>query len=99
MTEKGYSWPEAMLTLMITMMIFGTLLPFASSMTRKLDTKKIEMIAAEIALEGIIIYNSHALTTGNREVDQISYEWYYDGTVICVSYREFEKVSEKCISP
>ncbi len=99
MTEKGYSWPEAMLTLMLTMMIFGSLLPFATFMTQKLAKKKTEMIASEIALEGIINYNFHALTSGSKVVNQIRYEWRYDGDVICVAYSEFDKVSEKCISP
>ena len=30
MNEEGYSWPEAILTLTIVIVIFGTLLPFAS---------------------------------------------------------------------
>ena len=30
MNEGGYSWPEAILTLTIVIVIFGTLLPFAS---------------------------------------------------------------------
>ena len=98
MTEKGYSWPEAMLTLTISMLIFGTLLPFASMMTDKLERKKMEMVASETALQGIIIYRAHGLREGIREVNHTFYEWNYDGHSICVTYVDFNEILEKCIT-
>lgn len=55
MNEGGYSWSEAILTLMIVMTVFGTLLPLATTMTLKLQMKKSQMYAAETALQGLSI--------------------------------------------
>ena len=64
MNEGGYSWPEAILTLTIVMVIFGTLLPLASTMTSKLQMKKMQMYAAETALQGAIYFKAYGLTGG-----------------------------------
>ena len=64
MNEGGYSWPEAILTLTIVMIIFGTLLPLASSMTSKLQMKKAQMYAAETAFQGAIYFKAYGLMEG-----------------------------------
>ena len=40
MNEGGYSWPEAILTLTIVIVIFGTLLPFAINSDLKVTDEK-----------------------------------------------------------
>ena len=61
MNEEGYSWPEAILTLTIVIVIFGTLLPFASLVTSKLQMKKAHMYAAETAHRGAIYFSAYGL--------------------------------------
>ena len=46
------------------MLVFGTLLPFASAITAQLQLKKLEMYAAETALQGAVYFKSHGLTVG-----------------------------------
>jgi len=99
MNEGGYSWPEAILTLTIVMVIFGTLLPLASTMSLKLQMKKSQMYAAETALQGAIYFKAHGLLEGVREVDGVSYDWSIEGQSVCVSYNIVNQVHRKCVHP
>ncbi len=98
MNEKGYSWPEAMLTLTIIMVVFGTLIPFSSSLTTKLEEKKLAMIAAETAFQGAILHKNKGELNGRRQVGRTFYEWTYTEHTICVTYARHNNEVEKCIS-
>ena len=98
MNDKGYSWPEALLTLTIVMVIFGTLLPFASFITSDLQAKKSGMYAAETAYQGALSYRAYGMIEGTRQVDGIAYDWMVDTDAICVSYEPADKVVRKCIT-
>lgn len=97
MSEGGYSWPEAVLTLTIVIVIFGTLLPFSSIVTSKLHVKKAHMYAAETAYQGAIYFRAYGLMEGVRQVDGVDYDWTIDGQSVCVSYEIVEKVFNKCV--
>ncbi|MEK5038835.1 hypothetical protein [Sporosarcina sp. FSL K6-3457] len=97
MNEGGYSWSEAILTLMIVMTVFGTLLPLATTMTLKLQMKKSQMYAAETALQGAIYFKAYGLLEGGREIDGIDYDWSIEGQAVCVSYRVVDKDIRKCV--
>ena len=97
MSEGGYSWPEAVLTLTIVIVIFGTLLPFSSIVTSKLQVKKAHMYAAETAYQGAIYFRAYGLMEGVRQVDGVDYDWTIDGQSVCVSYEIVEKVFNKCV--
>ncbi len=98
MNEGGYSWPEAILTLVIVVVIFGTLLPLASTMTSQLQVKKARVFAAETALHGAIFFNAYGLMEGARHVDGVDYDWTIAGQSVCVSYRVVEKEVRKCVN-
>lgn len=97
MNEGGYSWPEAILTLTIVIVIFGTLLPFATTVTSKLQIKKAQMYAAETALQGAIYFSSYGLREGVRQVEGVDYEWVINGQSVCVSYMIVDKAFSKCV--
>ncbi|WP_203246922.1 hypothetical protein [Sporosarcina beigongshangi] len=97
MNEGGYSWSEAILTLTIVMVIFGSLLPLATTMTSKLQMKKMQMYAAETALQGAIYFKAHGLTAGYRQVDEVDYHWSIEGQAVCVSYHMVEQPIRKCV--
>ena len=97
MNEGGYSWPEAILTLTIVIVIFGTLLPFASTVTMKLQMKKVDMYAAETAYQGAIYFNAYGLEEGVRQIDGVDYDWTIAGQSVCVSYKVADKVFNKCV--
>ncbi len=99
MNEGGYSWPEAVLTLTIVLVIFGTLLPLASTMSLKLQMKKTQMYAAETALQGAIYFKVHGLLEGGRQVDGVNYDWSIEGQSVCVSYSIVNRASRKCVHP
>ena len=98
MNEEGYSWPEALLTLAIVMLIFGTLLPFASAITAQLQLKKLEMYAAETALQGAVYFKAHGLTGGIRRFEKVDFHWAIEGQSICVSYKPEVEELIKCVS-
>ena len=97
MNEGGYSWLEAILTLTIVLVIFGTLLPLASTMSLKLQMKKSQMYAAETALQGAIYFKAYGLLEGAREVDGVNYDWSIEGQSVCVSYSIVNRTSRKCV--
>lgn len=97
MDEKGYSWPEAVLTLTILLVIFGTLLPLATHMTSILYQKKQSMRAAETAYQGMIIYNAYGIKEGTRIIEDATYDWLIEEDSICVSYVVGDKAAKKCV--
>ncbi|WP_318615009.1 hypothetical protein [Sporosarcina sp. YIM B06819] len=98
MNEGGYSWPEAILTLAVVMVIFGTLLPLASTMTTKLQMKKLQMYAAETALQGAIYFKAYGWLEGNRQENGIDFDWTIEGQAVCVRYKIVDKAIEKCVN-
>lgn len=97
MNEGGYSWPESILTLTIVIVIFGTLLPFATAVTSKLQMKKAQMYATETALQGAIYFSSYGLIEGIRQVEGVDYDWTVNGQSVCVSYTIVNKSFSKCV--
>ena len=86
MDEGGYSWPEAILTLTIVIIIFGTLLPFATKVTSKLQMKKAQMHATETAYQGAIYFNAYGMKEGITSIEGVNYDWTVEGHSVCVSY-------------
>ena len=97
MGEKGYSWPEAMLTLTILIVIFGTLLPLATNITSLLHNKHHSMRAAETAYQGAITYSAYSIAEGTRSIDGVHYKWIVEENKICVSYIVSDEVNSKCV--
>ena len=100
--EKGYSWPESILSLVIVTVIFGTLLPLYSHMSERLEMKRLGMHAAESAYHGAILYNSYGMMAGANRIDGTIFNWSVENEGICVTYQfieqEFRKVHQvmKC---
>ena len=97
MNQKGYSWPEAILTLTIIVIVFGTLLPLATKMTSTLHYKKISMYAVETMYHGAILYKSNGKAKGKREIEGVHFDWIITDQLICVSYQPENEVIEKCL--
>ncbi|MFD1926574.1 hypothetical protein ACFSFY_00605 [Sporosarcina siberiensis] len=97
MNEKGYSWPEAMLTLLIVLIVFGTLLPLATKTTSFIHAKKQLMRAAETAYHGSILYKAYRIDSGTHTIEDLNYDWKIDDNSVCVSYLVIDKEEEKCV--
>lgn len=96
--EKGYSWPESILSLVIITVIFGTLLPLYSHMSSRLEVKRLGMHAAESAYHGAILYRAYGMVAGTNRIEKTLYNWSVDSEGICVTYHYIEKKFEKCIA-
>lgn len=84
--ESGYSWPETILTLLIFVTIFGTVMPMAVQMQNQLANKKLEMLASEILAQSAIRYDAYGETFGSVYRNGSIFRWEYDDEKICVSF-------------
>ncbi|MCM3743343.1 hypothetical protein M3193_04260 [Sporosarcina luteola] len=96
--EKGYSWPESILSLVILTVIFGTLLPMYSHVSSRLEVKKLGMHAAESAYHGAILYRSYGMVSGTNRVEKTLYNWSVESEGVCVTYHYIEREFSKCLA-
>ncbi|ARF15857.1 hypothetical protein [Sporosarcina ureae] len=98
MNEKGQSWPEAMLSLVIIMVIFSSLLPLATTVTSSVMAKKQAMVAAQTTYQAAILYKSSGQTTGYRSHEDLHYNWKVSDQQICVAYEIQQIEHNKCMN-
>ncbi|WP_060210291.1 hypothetical protein [Sporosarcina koreensis] len=96
--ERGYSWPESILSLVIITVVFGTLLPLYSHMSARLEMKKLGMHAAESAYHGAILHNAYGMMAGTNHIEKTLYNWSVESEGICVTYTYIEREFVKCIA-
>lgn len=95
--ERGHSWPEAMLSLLIIMLIFGSLLPLASALHAASVNKKQAASAAETAYQAAIHFKRSSQTAGSRIIEKAEYRWVVAERGICVNYETLRGEQMKCI--
>lgn len=96
--EKGISLAETLLTVVILLTIASTLIPVSYQLKTNLYNKKLDMLASEVAYEGVkeVLYTS--ITSGRKQIDDVEFYWNYSGSVICVDYKNINKKEiRKCI--
>lgn len=98
MNEKGQSWPEAMLSLLVVLVIFGSLLPMANILTSSVTEKKQAMIATQTAYQAAILYKSSGQTTGHRSHEDLHYNWTISDRQICVAYDIQQIENQRCVN-
>lgn len=96
--EKGYSWPESILSLVVVAVIFGTLLPFYSHLSARLEMKRLSMHASESAYHGALIYNSYGMMVGAKLIDGTIFNWSVEDEGVCVAYTFIDQEFLKCVS-
>ncbi|WP_155591546.1 hypothetical protein [Lysinibacillus cavernae] len=97
MNESGYSFVETILAMGILMLLCTSLSPITYTMKTNLSNKKQEMIAAETAYEGLKRYHIGRQTEGSRTIDQVDYQWVFDGQEVCVRFHNTCELRKKCI--
>ncbi|MBD7983166.1 type II secretion system protein [Sporosarcina sp. Sa2YVA2] len=95
--EKGYSWPESILALVVVTVIFGTLLPLYSNMAKGLEKKRVQMHATEIVYQGALLNHYYGRAIGSTLIEEVTFTWTKEGNTICVSYELLGDEVEKCI--
>ncbi|MDV6377894.1 hypothetical protein ORD22_06410 [Sporosarcina sp. GW1-11] len=98
MNEKGQSWPEAMLSLAIIMIIFSSLLPMAMKLTTSVVAKKHMMIAAQTSYQAAIHYRASGQMAGVRTHEELEYQWTVNNEEICVIYEDLRGPGNYCVS-
>ncbi len=97
MNESGYSFVETILSVVIVMLVCSTLIPISYTMKTTLYNKKLEVIAAETAYEGLKRYRYLQQTEGIKTIEHVDFQWSMNGQVICVSFQNTRELREKCI--
>lgn len=98
MNERGQSWPEAMLSLLVVMVVFGSLLPLGSTLTSSATEKKSAMIAAQTAYQASILFKASGQAAGRRTHEELHYDWTVSSEQICVVYETQQIENQKCVS-
>lgn len=97
MNESGYSFVEIILAMGILTILCMSLIPLTYTMKTNLTNKKLELIAAETAYEGLKQYQAVQQTEGSRTIEQVEYHWEFDGQQICVRFQNMRELRQKCI--
>lgn len=97
MNESGYSFVETILSIVIVMLLCTTLIPISYLMKSTLYNKKLEVIAAETAYEGLKRYRYLQQTEGTNTVENVDFQWSMNGQGICVSFQNTRELRKKCI--
>ncbi|MGE7942891.1 hypothetical protein ACQKNB_12465 [Lysinibacillus xylanilyticus] len=97
MNESGYSFVETILSVVIVMFLCTTLIPISYTMKTTLYNKKLEVIAAETAYEGLKHYRYLRQAEGFNTIENVEYNWAFDGQGMCVSFQNTRELRKKCI--
>ncbi|WP_033541940.1 hypothetical protein [Planococcus sp. CAU13] len=77
-----------MLSLLIIMMLFGTLVPTFQKMQETLHEKQLQLTAYETMHDAAKIIKATGAVSGQRIVNGVQFSWVY-GTGLCVSYENY----------
>lgn len=91
--EKGLSWAETMLGLLIIFMLFGTLMPTMQKMHQTLDDKQLRVTAYETLHEAARTIKGTGSSEGARTINNVVFSWSYD-TDLCVVYKNYRSMME-----
>lgn len=98
MNTRGIAFVETLLTLVIVLIITGSLVPLTYQLKATLHNQKLELHASEAALEAAKIINASSLFSGTFSIEQNEYDWTYDGEEICVQFQNLSGERVKCIN-
>ncbi len=93
--EKGFSFAEAILTLTVVMVIFGSLLPLSYRMLAKLHDQKIDVHLAYTSHQAAI-ERGKGILSGNRVMDNVNYSWTWKEKLLCIDYTNTEISYQSC---
>ena len=97
MNESGYSFVETILSIGIFMLLCTSLLPISYTMKTNLSNKKLEVIAAETAYEGLKEYLHSRQQEGSKTIENVDFHWIFEEQEICVTFQNTREIRKKCI--
>lgn len=96
--SNGFSWPETILALSITMIIATTLLPLLNNMHIQLEEKKRKYHASLVMHEAAKKYITENSWNGTMHIEQVDYVYKIDLPQICVHYEGMREEKTNCIT-
>ncbi|MFJ8236983.1 hypothetical protein ACIQ34_14845 [Ureibacillus sp. NPDC094379] len=99
LNDKGISLVETLLTLVILLTVFCSLIPLSYQMLSTLNNEKLELHASEVGNQAAKMVINASIYSGSETIEGIKYDWKYDGTQICIQYINLDEEREKCINP
>jgi len=97
LNESGYSFVETILSIGIFMLLCTSLLPISYTMKTNLSNKKLEVIAAETAYEGLKEYLHSRQQEGSKTIGNVDFHWIFEEQEICVTFQNTREIRKKCI--
>lgn len=97
MNERGFSFVETILGVVILFFLSATLIPMTVYMKQHMSEQKMQTHAAEVAFNGALKYSRFGEQTGNQEINGILYEWQVDGNQVCVVYTFDDNTGQLCV--
>ncbi|MDN4493316.1 hypothetical protein [Ureibacillus aquaedulcis] len=98
MNSKGIAFVETLLTVVIVLIISGSLIPLTYQLKTTLHNEKVELHASQTALEAAKLIKSRSLSSGTKSIEHNEYQWRYDGEQICVQFNNLSGEQVKCIN-
>lgn len=98
MNERGISFVETLVAMSILCLLTLTLIPLTYQMQAKVQKHVASYYASEVAYNGALLVQRYSVMEGTQQVNNILYEWHYDGQAICTKYHFDEEVLKRCVS-
>lgn len=95
--EKGISFTETLLTVVILFTIVSSLLPLMHRINTTLYNQKLELHASEVAYEVAKKLTTSTDKKGIKIIEDVVYEWHFDGQAICIEFNNLYEGRKKCI--
>jgi Tfp pilus assembly protein PilV len=97
--ERGFSFPESLLSLLIVYVIFTSLLPLMDRMAMNLEEEKLAAQAASVASDAVDGHHLTGAIEGSRMIGNVVFDWRMQGGGICVSYKAISGWRSRCYEP
>ena len=95
--EKGFSWPEAITSLAVLLLISSVLLPMVQQIATSLEAKKRNYHATLVMSEAAKRYDSTEEKSGVMNIEGIDYFYELTTGGICILFEGIWEEERKCI--
>ena len=95
--NQGITLVETMLSLVILFILTATIFPIASKLQLHLYNTKLDLHASEAAYNAAQKIRLSKIGSGSFTIEDVVYNWDYDGNRICIRYSNLKGPKEKCI--
>lgn len=97
-SEKGFSFIELLFALLILILLASLLLPQMILIEQKVEERKELMSEAEAMYNIAKLIRKTKQWSGNLLLDQVEYQYDFDGASLCMQYERNGTLKTRCIS-